>query len=289
VIYYVEQANDRIMECNMDGSDPQVVLNVGNHVVTGLQVDNSGGRMYWEEPNEGAVCSAKLNGTDVTTLVSGLPDARDAALDPANNVMYVTAPTAPGGGLVLRVPMSGGPATTILNTGGNPFGITLDSGKLYWADWYYLHSYIYSANMDGTGGQPLTDVLQMHILQNVTSSGDWVYFGGSASASATNADSIYEIRTDGTGLAKLCSTVNPWGMAVFNNTLYWAEQNAPLSSQNGGSIQCVSLDGGPVQTLLVDSADPFGIAIVDTSAIPEPLTISILFCAVPIMVRRRQR
>jgi hypothetical protein len=263
VIYYTEQATHKIMQCSLDGSNPRMVLDTGVEVQD-LKVDSIGGRMYWI--GGGAIYSANLDGTDAEMVVSNLVDPSRITLDPANNRLFVTRCWE---GLILTAPMSGGVATTVMKIDGNPDGITYDNGRLYWADWHYLHSYIASANADGTGFRTLTNVLQKHIVGAITSSGGWVYFGGSDQATATDANAVYKVRTDGTGLTLLAHTTNPSGMAVAGDTLYWASHNIPLGEEVGGSIQCVSIEGGVPRTLLADAVRPWGIAIVDSGQIPS--------------------
>jgi hypothetical protein len=88
-------------------------------------------------------------------------------------------------------------------------------------------------------------------------------------------------------MTAFAAAVNPWGMVVGDGNLYWASQNEPLNSEVGGSIQCVSLSGGTVQTLLVDPVRPWGIAIVDSAQIPEPMTASLLLLGAGALLRRK--
>jgi hypothetical protein len=275
VLYYTEEATNCIMSCELDGSNPHLVLNTGD-TPCGLRVDATAGRMYWTEPFVGLVESAKLDGTDVRTVLTGADNSSDLGIDPAHGMIYVTQyPT----GLVRSGPMSGGTLTTLVDTGGGrPYGIDYDSGKIFWADWLWQKCKIQCANTDGTGVQTLTTAILGP--QTLTASEGWLYIGD------VTADEIYRSHQDGTSMTAFAAAVNPWGMVVGDGKLFWASQNEPLNSEVGGSLQCVSLDGGAVQTLLVDPVRPFGIAIVDTSQIPEPLTVSFLLLGAGAVMRR---
>ena len=274
VIYYTEEATQSIMCCNMDGSDPHLVLAPGQ-VPCGLRVDAATEQMYWTEPYVGQIWAANLNGTGAHMVLSNVNSIADLTLDVATGQIYTAQWST---GLILQGPMAGGTAATVLSTGGSPYGIEYDSGtnKVYWADWYYLHNWVRSANTDGSGAT--TVATGITAAQTLTVSGGWVYIGD------VNANVIYRCHPDGTDFTTFVSAVNPWGMVVADGNLYWASQNEPLNTENGGSIQCVSLNGGPVQTLLTNSVRPWGIAVVD---IPEPTTMLLLLAGAGLVVRRR--
>ncbi len=149
VIYYTEEATQSIMCCNMDGSDPHLVLAPGQ-VPCGLRVDAATEQMYWTEPYVGQIWAANLNGTGAHMVLSNVNSIADLTLDVATGQIYTAQWST---GLILQGPMAGGTAATVLSTGGSPYGIEYDSGtnKVYWADWYYLHNWVRSANTDGSG------------------------------------------------------------------------------------------------------------------------------------------
>jgi hypothetical protein len=276
VLYYTEEATHRIMACELNGTNPHLVLDTGA-IPCGLRVDATAGRMYWTEPFVGLIRSAKLNGTDVRTVLTGADYVSDLAIDPAHGRIYVTQyPT----GLVRWGSMSGGTLTTLIDTGGGrPYGIEYNGGQIFWADWLWQHCKIQRANADGTG----VTTIATNILgpQTLTATEDWVYIGD------VTADKIYRAHRDGTSMTAFADAHNPWGMVVGDGKLFWASHNEPLNSEVGGSIQCVSLAGGTVQTLLVDPVRPWGIAIVDSTQIPEPLTVSLFLVGAGVLLRRR--
>lgn len=279
VLYYTEQANHRIMCVELDGSNPRLVLDTGE-MPCGLRVDPLGDRMYWTEPFAGKVRSAKLDGSDARELWTGVDWMSDLAIDPVQQSVYVTQYNT---GLIFRGQMSGGLPTPIIDTnGGCPYGIEYSEGQIFWADWFYLHNYVRKANADGTQVTTLTSSISG--LQTLTVYGDWVYIGD------VNKDVIYRAHRDGSNLSTFVSALNPWGMAVSDGMLFWSSHNESLNLEVGGSLQCVSLSGGEVQTLLVDPVRPWGVAIVDTASIPEPttmLSLSALVCLSAYWRRRR--
>ncbi len=276
VLYYTEEATDSIMTCELDGSNPHLVLNTGQ-APCGLRVDATTGRMYWTEPYAGLVLSAKLDGTDIQTVFTNAAYISDLGIDPAHGMIYVTQYAT---GLVLSGPMSGGSLTTLVDTGGGrPYGIDYGSGQVFWADWLWQNEKIVAANADGTN--PHTIATNILGPQTLIAAGSYLYIGD------VTADEIYRSNLDGSGMTAFAAAVNPWGMAVGDGKLFWASQNEPLNTEDGGSLQCVSLSGGTVQTLLVDPVRPWGIAIVDSTQIPEPLTLSLLLLGAGALLPRK--
>lgn len=277
ILYYTEEATHRIMACELNGANPRLVLDTGE-IPCGLRVDSTTGRMYWTEPFVGLVMSAKLDGSDVRTVLTGAEYCSDLGIDTVNRKIYLTQWST---GLIRVGSMSGGTLTTLVDTGGGrPFGIEYDSGKIYWADWLWQHYKIACTTAAGGSYSTLTTSLQGP--QTLTASGNYVYFGD------VTADRIYRIGKDGADLTAFANAHNPWGMVVGDGYLFWASHNEPLNSEVGGCLQRIPLDGGSVETLLIDDVRPWGIAIVDTEQIPEPMTVSLLLTGGLLILRRRR-
>lgn len=151
-IYWV--GNDNVYRSFRDGSGVEVVLS-GSEDVTGLALDNAGGRIYFTEPNAGRIKSANLDGSDVQTLIdTGLTSPIEIDVDPAGGKFYFTQ----NSGELRRANLDGSGVEDIYPTGANLAGLQLDlaNGEVYFSD--YGSDEILRANMDGTSVETVAAV-----------------------------------------------------------------------------------------------------------------------------------
>lgn len=182
-LYWSDREGMRVMRCNLDGSEPEtlVVLGEGDTArldaanwAVGIAVDSAGGYFYWTQkgPDNGYVGTIKRaalelpagqtaqNRTDVETLFAGLPEPIDLALDLEHRELYWTDR---GDNTVSRAPMDppAGVAAaerqdrTVLATGLNEaIGIALDlrRGQMYVTS---LGGQLKKAALDGSGATDL--------------------------------------------------------------------------------------------------------------------------------------
>ncbi len=142
----------RIGRMNLDGSGSEPDWLVGVHAI-GMAVDTANGWLYLAG---GAIKRVRLDGTGLTTLISGLDipgftSCSGVALDVPNNKLYYAFNTAIG-----RADLDGSNHTpTYVTTGGGapPDDVAIDrtNGKLYWT--ISGANKIGRANVDGTGIQ----------------------------------------------------------------------------------------------------------------------------------------
>ena len=92
--------NGRIVTMGLDGSDPQLLFTAepfpaSDWLICGVDIDNEG-HVYWNHGSSpGYVRRANLDGTNQTTLASGLKYPRGCAVDAVGGKVYWTeAPTA---------------------------------------------------------------------------------------------------------------------------------------------------------------------------------------------------
>jgi low-density lipoprotein receptor class B len=155
----------KIMRANLDGSGTHELLS--GYGASGIAVDPSAGWLYWVGGLGGAVGEhvrrARLDGSNVTTLVSGLVKARDIALDLDGGKMYWTDESA---AKIQRANLDGSGMETLLS-GAEPYGIALDldAGKMYWTEPNIDR--IQRADLDGSNVEDLVDsglALPLHIV-----------------------------------------------------------------------------------------------------------------------------
>ena len=103
---------------------------------TDIEVDLQHGRIYWLEIGISELYSAKLDGSDVRTELTGLTNATGIALNAAAGQVYVAYSTGFSGS-ISRYNLSG-PASPVQIVSGliNPrdVEIDVDAGRLYWTD-----------------------------------------------------------------------------------------------------------------------------------------------------------
>ncbi len=97
----------------------------------GLAIDRLRNRLYWADM--GVIYSARLDGTDIKALVSGLTFPADLALHAGAGHLYWTDQTA---GLIQRLDLERGEVETLLTGLSQPYYLALDihGGMLYWTD-----------------------------------------------------------------------------------------------------------------------------------------------------------
>jgi hypothetical protein len=132
-LYFADREGMRIMRCNFDGSDLEVLVQTGNvqddHENTdptrwcvGVTVSPSTGKFYWTQKGpskagKGRIFRANINfqpGEDVTSrsdielLLQNLPEPIDLEVDETDNVLYWTdRGELPNGNTINRVKLNG--------------------------------------------------------------------------------------------------------------------------------------------------------------------------------------
>ena len=175
-LYWGDREGMRVMRCNLDGSDIEVLVRTGTFPddqpdqtrwCVGVAVDHVQGHLYWtqkgpDNANLGMLLRAGLdlpagetpdNRGDVEVLFKGLPEPIDLEIDPGTRMLYWTdRGDAPRGNTVNRTPLdtaSGAGEPEIL-TGDlmEGIGIALDPGnnRMFVTD---FGGNIYTADLDG--------------------------------------------------------------------------------------------------------------------------------------------
>jgi outer membrane protein assembly factor BamB len=171
----------KISSANLDGTDVRDVLSPGNNPQV-IRLDVPNGKMYWTEIGVGSEASAapdgkirraRLDGTEIETLVTGVVDPEALALDLQDGRMYWGDFYT---GTISRGDLEGGNAQILITglTGLRAFDLDLADGKIYLsrdATSADSPSRIQRADLDGTN------------LQDFLITGgrpDWIAFGTDA-------------------------------------------------------------------------------------------------------------
>ena len=200
----------------------------------------------WSQAGSGEIRRINLDGTNLHTLVPGLYQARDVALDIVGNKMYwVDAGTRK----VQRANLDGTTLEDLVNTQGRPFGIALDitSNKMYWSTWN--PGKIRRANLDGSNVEDFVTGLGEPEDIDLDLSAGKVYW----TDTATNK--IQRANLDGSNVEDLVTVglSHPLGMALdvaggkmyWTNTSYWPGPWPGLDK-----IQRANLDGSNMEDLV---------------------------------------
>ena len=202
--------------------------------------------MYWASWSLGSIQRAKLDGTNLQDLVTGLTWPRDIALDIAGNKMYwVDA----GANKVQRANLDGTNVEDLVNLQGRPFGVAVDAmnGKLYWAVWG--PGKIQRANLDGTNVEDFVTGLSEPEDIDLDLSRGKIYW------TDTITNKIQRANLDGSNIEDLVTVglSHPLGLAldVTDGKIYWTNTSihtGPWPAHD--KIQRANLDGTNVEDLV---------------------------------------
>ena len=202
--------------------------------------------MYWASWNLGSIQRAKLDGTNLQNVVTGLTWPRDVALNIAGNKMYWVDP---GAYKVQRANLDGSNVENLVNTQGQPFGVAIDvmNGKLYWSTWN--PGKIRRANLDGTNVEDFVTGLSEPEDIDLDLSGGKIYW------TDTVTNKIQRANLDGSNTEDLVTVglSHPLEMVldVAGGKMYWTNTSFHPGPWPGlDKIQRANLDGTNVEDLV---------------------------------------
>jgi len=114
-----------------------------SRAATASLAGTGGGYLYWSNYQNGTINRANLDGTGVTTLVSGQTDPIAVAVD-SSHIYWANY-----NGTINSAPLTGGTATTLVTGQSDPDAVAVYGGRLYWAN--LGNGTIDEANLNGTG------------------------------------------------------------------------------------------------------------------------------------------
>lgn len=195
--------------------------------------------LYWPNYSAGNIARSNLDGTAVTTLVTGQNAPHGMALD-GSHAYWISH----GDGNLNRSNLDGSGVTTLVTGQNYSYGIAVDSSHLYWTSFY--DGTISEANLDGSGVTTLVAGLNRPYGLALDSSHIyWTDYYGA----------IYKANLDGTGVTAIVTGLNSGGgIAVDGGHIYWADISL-------GTISKANLDGTGATTLVAGQNSPYGVAV----------------------------
>ncbi len=156
----------KIWWADFDGANVEDIVTLGYGSLKGVAVDPIGGHMYWTSPQthwpeaeaEGSIRRARLDGSNVEQLVTGLVWTRAIALDLVAGKIYWTERSSAGPS-IRRADFDGSNVEVLVTTGldfPNEIALDVAEGKMYWIDSGTIK--IQRANLDGSQVEDLVTV-----------------------------------------------------------------------------------------------------------------------------------
>ena len=251
-LYWTDSGTDKIQRANLDGSEVEDLVSEGLQSPRGLALTRTPAAadnhppvavplLYWTDARTDRIQRSNLDGSDLRTLVTGLKQPRDIALDRDAGRMYWTDSVVDK---IRRANLDGSHAEDLIVEGLKaPFGIALDlaRGKMYWTDWGI--DKIQRANLDGSEIEDLvTDGLNEPYGLALDVAGGKMYW------TDWGADKIQRANLDGSEVEDLVTGLNqPRGIALdlAGGKMYWPDWGTD-------KIQRANLDGSQVEDLVTE-------------------------------------
>jgi hypothetical protein len=255
-IYWCGNSDGHIWCANLDGSGRQPLIS-GLSGPDGLDLDLTGGNMYFSAASSGRIYRANLDGSGLTTLVEGLFQPTQIALDVPGSQMY----WAYGSG-IQRANLDGSGLTTLVTGLRSCFHLALDvaGGKMYVCEGP-IDGTIRRYNLDGTGEEIVIDYRTggprpQAIALDVP--GGKMYFN-TAAPNFGYPGTVNRANLDGSGIEpplviRPGNAVPGLALDLAGGKLYWAEYVT-------GNIGRANLDGTGQETLLSGLDYPTKIAL----------------------------
>jgi sugar lactone lactonase YvrE len=179
-MYWGDNVAGAIIRANLDGSGQTTLVSglppadstPGVHPPA---LDLAHGHMYWTDGTNfspGFLRRANLDGSEVTTLVTGLAGGRRIVLDLAGGRMYWAEGAS---GRIRRANLDGSEVTTLLYEDTDDVALDLAGGKMYWTA--FTAGQIHRASLDGSSKEILVRNQNSPISIALDLAGGKMYWG----------------------------------------------------------------------------------------------------------------
>ena len=255
------------------------------------------GSIYFADEGTHSIRRADLNGSNVTTIVSGLSAPRGLAIDNSSQQIYWTDAFAH---VIQRSNLNGTDVQTLITTTVtlNTLALDVPDGKMFFTG--STNGLILEANLDGTGLHSLITGLSAPIGAAVDPLNGKVYWTGSGGVQSANLNGsdiqtlapvvgrdieldlahgkmyvggntgIYSANLDGSNLQLLTTTslqFSQMGLDLTARKIYWSDIGTE-------TIYRMNIDGSGVQPVITSGLIlPRDIAILDPQSLPEPSSL----------------
>lgn len=262
-IFVPDHSYGSIRKVNLDGSGLQTILPDIGGGLRALDVDATGGKVYWTDVNNVVIARSNLDGSDPENLLTtGITWPSELVVHPADGRMYwgdqVTF-------LLKRSDLTGGSATTLRSTSFH-VGMAIDTagGKVYWTTSdSLLAGKILRCNLDGTTQETIVTGVDKpaHVALDIA--------GGKVYWTDYVVDVVRRANLDGTDVETIFAVganFNPRGIALDLKAgkVYWG-QDIDFDG-TGGTIMRMDLDGALPEVFLDGLGLVNDLVIVDEDA-----------------------
>lgn len=252
---YNRLATGTVQRADKDGAHVQTLVPVtGSSFSTGpLALDVAGGHMYWSDTARDRIERANLDGSELTTLISGVSQPIGIAIDVPHGKIYFTGPN-----VIRRANFADGSNVETVLAVSDATGLALDSinGYVYWTDLNFRR--VVRAGLDGSG--------EHVVLSGLDSPRSIALDVGGGKLYVTDSMSIRRANLDGTSLETLVppGAARPGAIAIDprGRKMYWTVL------QPSSLIRRANLDGTGVEDIVTQGLDaPNGIALYQTEPV----------------------
>ena len=232
-----------ILKVAVEGGEPSTVTETNQDLPSGLAIDSS--NVFWGDQltdESGQLASAPLGGGPKTMLASGPEAAGFTFAIDATDVYYATAPWF---GMVARVPLGGGTPTVLATD--EPCGtFAADESHLYW---WTVEVVPELKRMPKSGGAPevITSADELpvgvhsmglgHLVVDATHL-YWTYPGTyveiDGKMTTNNDGRVFKVEKTGGTPSVIAPARSPWGIAVGDERVYWADYGSVSDGQYNG-------------------------------------------------------
>src|SRR3984957_6005251 len=232
-------------------------------VLASDSLTSGAGHLYWSDVVSGAIMQANLDGSGVTTLITGAEDLNGMAVD--NGHIYWTDSDA---GTVMEANLDGSGVTTLLSDPNGPGAVAVNSSHIYWSEpGDSSGGAIMEANLDGSGVTTL--ITGAEELSDIAVDNSHLYWLDDNGPGADGT--VMEANLDGTGVTTLVSgLLIPTAITVDSSHIYWVQKGATIMDANLDGTDAAVLLSGPQVT----QTFPISVAVSSShiywSAIFEP-------------------